>query len=67
MASWRHESAWLWTVGRIMAALGLLWVSRRLIGRRQSRAIDEYSRAIVPLMAFALLWLLVYSGQRSNA
>ena len=67
MASWRHESAWLWTVGRIMAAFGILWVSRCLVGRRQSRAIDEYGRAIVPLMAFALLWLLVYSGQRSNA
>jgi hypothetical protein len=50
-----------------MAALGILWVSRRLVGRRQSRAIDEYGRAIVPLMAFALLWLVVYSGQRSNA
>jgi hypothetical protein len=47
MASWRHEFAWLWTVGRIMAAFGLWWVSRRLVGRRQSRAIDGYSRAIL--------------------
>jgi len=53
------SSAWLWTVGRIMAALAILWVSRRLVGRRQSRTIDEYGRAIVPLMAFARLWLVV--------
>jgi hypothetical protein len=53
-------------VGRIVAAFGLSWASRRLVSRRQSHAIDEYGRAIVSLMAFALLWVLVYSRQRSN-
>jgi hypothetical protein len=51
----------------MVAAFGFLWASRRLIGRRQSRAIEESGRAIAPLIAFALLWLLVYSGERSNA
>jgi hypothetical protein len=67
MAKWRRGSAWLWTIGRIVAAFGLLWASRRLVGRRQSHEIEEYGRAVAPLIAFALLGLLVHSGQRSNA
>jgi hypothetical protein len=50
-----------------VAAVGLRWITRGVIGRRQSSGIEEYGRAIAPLIAFALLWLLVYSGQRTNA
>jgi hypothetical protein len=67
MARWRRGSAWLWTVGRIVAVFGFLWASRRLVGGRQSRAIEDYGRAIAPLIAFALLWLMVRSGRRSTA
>jgi hypothetical protein len=50
-----------------VAVFGFLWASRRLVGGRQSRAIEDYGRAIVPLIAFALLWLMVRSGRRSTA
>ena len=67
MAKWRRASAWLWAVGRLVAVFGFLWASRRLLGRRRSRAIEDYGRAIAPLIAFALLWLMVRSGLRSTA
>jgi hypothetical protein len=67
MAKWRRESAWLWTIGRLVAAFGFAWVSRGLTCRWQSPGGEEYGREIAPLIAFALLWLLVGSGRRSNA
>jgi hypothetical protein len=67
MPSWRRESARLWIIGRVVAAFGFLWASRRLVSHQQSRVIGDYGCAIAPLIAFALFWSMVYSGQRSNA
>jgi hypothetical protein len=42
-----------------VAVFGFAWASRRIVGRRHSRGIEEYASAAGPLIAFALLCLLV--------
>jgi hypothetical protein len=59
----RGASQWWWSIGRLVATFGFLWASRRLIDRRQSHVIEEYGHAVAPLVAFALLCLLVCSGR----
>jgi hypothetical protein len=54
-------------MARFVSNFSILWIARRLGGRRESRAIEEYGCAIAPLIVFALLWLLTDSVQRPKA
>jgi hypothetical protein len=51
----------------LVAVLYLHWSGRRFargIDWRERRAIEEFRRAVAPLLLFALLWLLADSPQR---
>jgi hypothetical protein len=66
IARWRWRSAWLWMIGRCLAAFAIVWVGRRLASRRESSAIEEFGYAIAPLVLFALFWLLADSPPTPN-
>jgi hypothetical protein len=67
LVQWRRRSAWLWTMVRVVTAFAVRRAARRLAGRRESGAMEECRCAVAPLIAFALLWLLTDSVQRSKA
>ncbi|MCU1384642.1 MAG: hypothetical protein JWL71_3339 [Acidobacteria bacterium] len=67
MVQWRRRSALFWTIACFVASFSILWALRRFSGRRESVAIEEYGWTIAPLIAFALLWLLVDSVQRPKS
>ena len=66
---WRRRSARLWMIGGLLAVMWLLGGGRRLargIDERAWRAIEEFGCAVVPLLVFALIWLLTDSAPASN-
>jgi hypothetical protein len=67
VTQWQRRLVSLWMMARFVSNFSILWIARRLGGRRESRAIEEYGCAIAPLIVFALLWLLTDSVQRPQA
>jgi hypothetical protein len=62
MALFRRRTACLCIVARFLARVGLEWVGRAFGRDRQSPAIEEFGRAVAPLLLFAMFLLLVDSA-----
>jgi hypothetical protein len=52
--------------GRFLARFGLVWVGRVFGRDRKSPAIEEFGRAVAPLLLFAIFLLVVDSAQQPS-